>query len=182
MEGQGGGLVIALRTRRELPRPRPRGAAGVRDERRAAAGRRALGRDRTAALRHGGARARAHALGARDPRREHPGDRRAAPAARQRPRHRRPRRRCARRSTSVLEGLGNEIDGLRHLITELRPAALDDLGLAAALRGARPARAGDRRPRRADRDRARPAARRTAQRRRSTPSSRARSTGSCRRR
>jgi signal transduction histidine kinase len=34
---------------------------------------------------------------------------------------------------SVLEGLGEEIDGLRHLITELRPAALDDLGLAAAL-------------------------------------------------
>jgi signal transduction histidine kinase len=34
---------------------------------------------------------------------------------------------------AVLEGLGNEIDGLRHLITELRPAALDDLGLAAAL-------------------------------------------------
>jgi signal transduction histidine kinase len=34
---------------------------------------------------------------------------------------------------SVLEGLGDEIDGLRHLITELRPAALDDLGLAAAL-------------------------------------------------
>jgi signal transduction histidine kinase len=34
---------------------------------------------------------------------------------------------------TVLEGLGREIDGLRHLITELRPAALDDLGLAAAL-------------------------------------------------
>jgi signal transduction histidine kinase len=33
----------------------------------------------------------------------------------------------------ALEGLGREIDGLRHLITELRPAALDDLGLAAAL-------------------------------------------------
>jgi signal transduction histidine kinase len=33
----------------------------------------------------------------------------------------------------ALEGLGHEIDGLRHLITELRPAALDDLGLAAAL-------------------------------------------------
>jgi two-component system, NarL family, sensor histidine kinase DevS len=33
----------------------------------------------------------------------------------------------------VLEGLGQEIEGLRHLITELRPAALDDLGLAAAL-------------------------------------------------
>jgi signal transduction histidine kinase len=34
---------------------------------------------------------------------------------------------------TVLDGLGNEIDGLRHLITELRPAALDELGLAAAL-------------------------------------------------
>jgi signal transduction histidine kinase len=34
---------------------------------------------------------------------------------------------------AALEGLGMEIDGLRHLITELRPAALDDLGLAAAL-------------------------------------------------
>jgi len=34
---------------------------------------------------------------------------------------------------AALEGLGAEIDGLRHLITELRPAALDDLGLAAAL-------------------------------------------------
>jgi len=33
----------------------------------------------------------------------------------------------------VLEGLGHEIDSLRHLITELRPAALDDLGLEAAL-------------------------------------------------
>jgi two-component system, NarL family, sensor histidine kinase DevS len=34
---------------------------------------------------------------------------------------------------TVLEGLDTEIDQLRHLITELRPAALDDLGLAAAL-------------------------------------------------
>ena len=34
---------------------------------------------------------------------------------------------------AVLERLGDEIDGLRHLITELRPAALDDLGLEAAL-------------------------------------------------
>lgn len=33
----------------------------------------------------------------------------------------------------VLEGLATEIDGLRHLITELRPAALDDLGLVPAL-------------------------------------------------
>jgi signal transduction histidine kinase len=34
---------------------------------------------------------------------------------------------------TVLEGLGEEIDGLRHLITELRPAALDELGLGPAL-------------------------------------------------
>lgn len=34
---------------------------------------------------------------------------------------------------AVLKGLGAEIDGLRHLITELRPAALDDLGLVPAL-------------------------------------------------
>lgn len=34
---------------------------------------------------------------------------------------------------TVLDGLGQEIDGLRHLITELRPAALDDLGLVPAL-------------------------------------------------
>jgi signal transduction histidine kinase len=33
----------------------------------------------------------------------------------------------------ILEGLGREIEGLRHLITELRPAALDDLGLVPAL-------------------------------------------------
>ncbi len=34
---------------------------------------------------------------------------------------------------AALEGLGTEIDGLRHLITELRPAALDELGLGPAL-------------------------------------------------
>lgn len=33
----------------------------------------------------------------------------------------------------TLEGLALEIEGLRHLITELRPAALDDLGLIPAL-------------------------------------------------
>jgi signal transduction histidine kinase len=33
----------------------------------------------------------------------------------------------------VFEGLQREITGIRHLITELRPAALDDLGLDAAL-------------------------------------------------
>jgi signal transduction histidine kinase len=34
---------------------------------------------------------------------------------------------------AVLDGLGKEIEGLRHLITELRPAALDDLGLGPAV-------------------------------------------------
>jgi signal transduction histidine kinase len=33
----------------------------------------------------------------------------------------------------ALESLGHEIEGLRHMITELRPAALDDLGLEAAI-------------------------------------------------
>jgi signal transduction histidine kinase len=33
----------------------------------------------------------------------------------------------------AIEELGAEIEGLRHLITELRPAALDDLGLVPAL-------------------------------------------------
>jgi signal transduction histidine kinase len=43
------------------------------------------------------------------------------------------RQALSRTVDAVLEGLGNEIDGLRHLITELRPAALDDFGLEAAL-------------------------------------------------
>ncbi len=53
------------RTRgRRLPRSRPACVERLRRERRAAARRRALGGDRAVALRHGGARARAHALGA----------------------------------------------------------------------------------------------------------------------
>ena len=133
MEGHGGGLVIALRRDGGFREPDRQALERVRRERRPAARGRALGRDRTAALRHGGARARAHALGAGDPRREHPGHRRAAPAARQRPRPRRPGGAERRRSTRCSRASGTEIDGLRHLITELRPAALDDLGLAAAL-------------------------------------------------
>ena len=41
---------------------------------------------------------------------------------------------CARPSTAV-ERIEEEIDGLRGLIRELRPAALDELGLAAAIEG-----------------------------------------------
>ncbi len=36
-------------------------------------------------------------------------------------------------ASEVFDGLQREITGIRHLITELRPAALDDLGLDAAL-------------------------------------------------
>ncbi len=105
MEGQGGGLIIALRSNGGFRGPDREALEGVCVERRAATRGGALGRDRAAALRHGGARARAHALGARDPRRKHPGDRRAAPAAGQRTRPRRqgsaaapPSTRCSRGS------------------------------------------------------------------------------------
>ena len=97
---------------------------------------------------------------------------------------------------AVLEGLGTEIDGLRHLITELRPAALDDLGLAAALEalarraqaidglevqteidlGTEPDRSEPRRGRRSPTQPVEPVVGVW------TRSSRARSTGSCRRR
>ena len=64
LDGLGGGLVIVLRRDGALPKARQAGAGRVRREHLAASGRRALGRDRTPALRHGGARARAHPLGA----------------------------------------------------------------------------------------------------------------------
>ena len=87
---------------------------------------------------------------------------------------------------AVLEGLGKEIDGLRHLITELRPAALDDLGLAAALEAlARRAQAIDGLEVKTEIDLGAAAGAGSGERTASgawTPSSRARSTGSCRRR
>ena len=186
MEAQGGGLVIALRrdggfrdpdrARAERVRGRASRSAWRRSARwrsngcatawrRASASARAgRGRSTTRASRGSGA-LRLQLANARDL-----DDKEALAAA----------------VDTVLEGLGTEIDGLRHLITELRPAALDDLGLAAALEAlARRAQAIDglevqteieldslpRRPRR--RERAGTAW---------TPSSRARSTASCRRR
>ena len=154
MEGQGGGLVIALREQGELPRPRPPGAERVRVERVPAPGGGALCGDRTAALRHGGARARAHALGAGDPRREHPGHRRAAPAARQRAR--------PARQAGAERGGGRGARGARH--GDRRPAPPDHRAAPRGARrpragggagGARQARPGDRRAGREDRDRAR---------------------------
>ena len=73
---------------RRLPRSRPARPERVRGERRPAACGRALGRDRASALRHGGPRARAHTLGARDPRRNRAGARCVATTARQRTRPR----------------------------------------------------------------------------------------------
>ncbi len=64
MEGQGGGLVIALRSDGGFRGPDRQASERVCDERRTAARGGALGGDRTAALRDGGARARAHPLGA----------------------------------------------------------------------------------------------------------------------
>ena len=162
--------------RRRLSR-RPTGARWRRSRRasRSACGR-ALGRDRAPALRDGGAGARAHALGARDPRRDRAGPGRAAPETRQRARpagrggaERRGRRRA-----------GGPRHGDRRAAPPDHRAPAGGAGRSrpgAGAGGARTARAGDRRPGRADRDR------------RWTPSTsgwtrswRARSTASCRRR
>ena len=75
----------------------------------------------------------------------------------------------------ALGQLDGEIATLRALITELRPAALDELGLAAAI-GALAERSASSRARR------RPRCRRRRRRRPPTPTGRSRSTGSSRRR
>ena len=120
------------------PRLRRRGraaAAGLRGQRRDRGRHRPVGRAER--LRHSvrGGRARAPPLGARAARRDAPGARRAAGAA---------LLGAARRATPTrLETRAHErrradrpreIESLRTLITELRPAALDELGLAAGAR------------------------------------------------
>ena len=164
MEGHGGGLVIALRRDGGFRRPDRRALERICDERRAAAGGRALGGDRAAALRDGGARARAHALGAGDPRRDRAGPRRAAPAAGQRP--------CERdRSKDAVSATDGERSGARRgrgrgargpRPRDRRAAPPDHRAAPRRARrprsgagapGARAPRAGDRRPGRADRDR-----------------------------
>ncbi len=160
---------------RRLPRPRPPGAGRVRGERRAASGGRALGRDRASALRHGGARARAHALGARDPRRDRAGSGRAAPETGRRARP--PRRGGALRGGR--RGARGPRRGDRRAAPSDHRAAPRGARRprpGARARSARPPRARDRRPGGAHGDRAR--ARRRAARR---GARRARSTASCRR-
>ena len=180
MEGQGGGLVIALRRDGGFRDPDREALQRVRGERRAATGGGALGRDRTAALRHGGARARAHPLGARDPRRDHPGHRARCACSSPTPATSTTRRRCS-------EAVDDGARGPRR--RDRRAAPPDHRASARGARrprprrragGARAPRAGDRRPGRADRDR--PRAREARATSASTPSSRARSTASCRRR
>lgn len=132
MEGQGGGLVIALRAQESFRDPdrRALGSFAQSVARRLAAersveierlryGMQARERERTRWAREihdetvqglGALRLRlANARDLEDP------------------------QALSRAVEEALEDLGAEIDGLRHLITELRPAALDDLGLAAAV-------------------------------------------------
>ena len=118
--------------RRQLPRPRPRGAERVRGERLAApAAERSVEIER---LRYG-MEAREHER-TRWAREIHDESIQGIGALRLQLANARDlddRQALSEAVDTVLEGLGTEIDGLRHLITELRPAALDDLGLAAAL-------------------------------------------------
>ena len=158
MEGQGGGLVIALRRDSGLQGSRPGGAERVRGKRRAApAAERSVEIER---LRYGmEARERERTRWAREIHDETVQGLGALRLKLANARDLNEREALSSAVDAVLEGLGEEIDGLRHLITELRPAALDDLGLAAALEALRATRAGDRRPGRADRDRPRTRAR-----------------------
>ena len=102
------------------------------------------GRGEPPARRDARRRGGAAAVGARAARRHAAGARRPADAAGGGAAQRRPRAPAsAVRDTSTR--IDEEIDGLRGLIRELRPAALDELGLAAAIEGLA-ARAADRGP------------------------------------
>jgi signal transduction histidine kinase len=132
MEGQGGGLVIALRSDGSFRRPdRDALSAFAASVAQRLAAERSVEIER---LRHGiEARERERTRWARE---IHDESIQGIGALRlqlanARDVHDEPSLRAA--VETVLEGLQNEIDGLRHLITELRPAALDELGLAAAL-------------------------------------------------
>ena len=153
MEGQGGPGDRAAYPR-GLPRAGQTSARGLRGKRLAAARGGALRRARAPAIRHASTRARADALGARDPRRDHPGSRGAAVGAGPRPGSERGRG-AAGRGRRGLGGAGAR---------DRRPAPPDHRaapgGPGRARPGAGPAgpratRPGDRRTRGADRDRAR---------------------------
>jgi signal transduction histidine kinase len=132
MEGQGGGLIIALRTDGGFRGPdREALAAFASSVAQRLAAERSVEIER---LRYGmEARERERTRWAREIHDESIQGIGALRLALANARDLEDKEALARAVDMVLEGLGNEIDGLRHLITELRPAALDDLGLAAAL-------------------------------------------------
>lgn len=132
MEGQGSGLVIALRTQAGFREPDQRALAAFAESvARRLAAERSVEIER---LRYGmQARERERTRWARE---IHDETVQGLGALRLKLAHARDVEDAAaldKAVEDVLEGLGAEIDGLRHLITELRPAALDDLGLPAAL-------------------------------------------------
>ncbi len=132
MEGQGGGMVIAIRSdRRFRDADREALAAFASSVAQRLAAERSLEVER---LRYGmEARERERTRWARE---IHDESIQGLGALRMKMAHARDLQdpHALREAVDVaLEGLGHEIDGLRHLITELRPAALDDLGLEAAL-------------------------------------------------
>ena len=117
-----------LRRRGRAPAP------GVRGQRRDRGRDGADGR-RGAPRRARCGRAGAQPLGARAARRDAAGARRAAGAAERAARGRRRRRRSSGGDARRSSRSHAEIANLRALITELRPAALDELGLEAAIEG-----------------------------------------------
>ncbi len=114
-------------------RPRGGAAAVVRRERGDRRRDRQVGRGGAAAPQPALGRAGAQPLGARAARRDAAGAGRAGRAARVGVARR--RRRAGAGRGQATEQLSTEIANLRALITELRPAALDQLGLVAALEG-----------------------------------------------
>lgn len=132
MEGQGGGLVIALREDSGFREPDRRALAAF-----AASVAQRLAAERSVEIervRHGiQARERERTRWAREIHDETVQGLGALRLKLANARDSEDREQLRAAVDAVLEGLGREIDGLRHLITELRPAALDDLGLGAAL-------------------------------------------------
>ena len=139
LRGRPRGLLVALgparrrlRCRRRARLQLLRGQRGDHD--RHGAGR----RSREAPALDRGLRARAAPLGARAPRRDAPGARGAASAARDHGRERSGSELSPEARGLAIEHVDRGIRNLQGLITELRPAALDDLGVGAGHRGAGP--------------------------------------------
>lgn len=132
LEGQGGGLVIALRSNASFKEPDRRALAAFADSvAKRLAAERSVEIER---LRYGmQARERERTRWAREIHDETVQGLGALRLKLASANEEQDSRALGEAVEEVLEGLGREIEGLRHLITELRPAALDDLGLDAAL-------------------------------------------------